>query len=189
MKASRSFRQAAALALLFVAAWSAWALLGAPLTDSIAQDKDRIIRSKALLARYRQFEANLPEIQRRLETLGATSDSDSFLPPLAPALASTQVQSMAERVVTASGASLRSSRTLPRTEEGGRGRYGVDLDLAATASSLLALLHTMENAQPALVVEHLSVQVPENGATSLSADNQIILTVNVRVFAFSRTSR
>lgn len=188
MKASRPVRQAAALALLFLAAWSAWAFLGAPLTDSIAQDNDRILRSEALLVRYRQFEANLPELQRRIETLNATIEADPFLPPLAPAMASTQVQSMAERMVTASGASLRSSRTLPRTDEGGRGRYGVDFDLTATASSLSALLHTMENSRPALIVERLSVQVPENGATSLSADNQVILNVNVRVVAFTRNS-
>lgn len=189
MKASRPVRQAGALALLFVAAWAAWALLGAPLLESIVQDQDRSARSRALLVRYKQFEANLPELHRRIEALKASSSADPFLPALAPSLASTQVQSVAEQMVTSSGAILRSSRTLPRTEEAGYGRYGLDLDLTATTAALSTLLHTVESARPALVVERLSVQVPENGATSLSADNQAALTVNLRLVAFARGPR
>src|SRR5437016_3637957 len=98
------------------------------------------------------------------------------------------MQGAAQKMASAAGATLRSSRTLPQTVEEGFNSLGVELDLVAASSSLAGLLHAIETAEPMILVDRLAVQVPENGAGAKIADGQPQLNVNLRLVSYARSA-
>ena len=62
----------------------------------------------------------------------------------------------------------------------------VELDLIASAAALTALLHTVETAEPSILVDRLAVQVPETGAGAKTVDGQALLNINLRLFSYAR---
>jgi hypothetical protein len=97
-----------------------------------------------------------------------------------------EMQSTVQRLAAAAGVTLRSSRTLPVASDEGFNRVGVELDITASTAALAALLHSVEAAEPALFVERLAMQVPENGMGGKSIDGQPLLAVNLRLNSYAQ---
>jgi len=178
----------AALTLLLMLCWAAGTLLVAPLLELIDRDRESAAHSRMLLARYRQLEASLPALRRRLEVLRSSTGAKAFLPDTAPGLGAAEMQGVVQKLVSSAGATLRSSRTLPHTLEEGFSRLGVELELIASAAALAALLHAMETAEPVILVDRLAVQVPENGAGAATPDGQPLLNVSLRVVSYGQSA-
>ena len=186
MTLSRPVSHAAAVALLGAVSWLAWAGIAVPVLDQLAEDRDSIGRSQQLLARYTQLAAAVPALQRQLDALKGSASEKAFLPGASTASMTAEMQAAAQRLAGSAGAVLHSSRTLPRELEDGFGKVGVELDLAASAASLASLLHAVEAAEPAILVERLAVRVPETGAAPKAPDGQPALGVNLRLVSYAR---
>jgi general secretion pathway protein M len=178
----------AALTLLVFVCWFAATLIAAPLLESIERDRESAARSRLLLARYNQLEADVPALQRQLASLRDSATAKAFLPDAASGLRVAEMQGALQKMASTAGATLRSSRTLPQTAEEGYYSVGVELELAATSPVLAGLLHSIETAEPIILVDRLAVQVPENGAGAKTADGQPQLNVSLRVVSYARSA-
>jgi len=161
--------------------------LAAPLLELIASDRESAARSRMLLARYSRLEAGVPALQHRLEAFRDSAIARAFLPDAA-GLRFAEMQGSAQKMASAAGATLRSSRTLPQTVEEGFTSLGVELDLIASTAGLVALLHAIETAEPMILVDRLAIQVPENGAGAKTADGQPQLNVSLRLISYARSA-
>ena len=161
-------------------------MVAVPLVQRIARERDHAASTWTLLARYRQLEASLPDLQRQLDGLRTFASGKAFLQVKSPALMTAEMQSTTQKLASSAGVTLRSIRTLPLTSEEGFSRVGVDLDLTASIVTLNALLHSVEIAEPAIFVERLAVQVPESGIGSTSTDGQPLLSINLRLNSYAQ---
>jgi hypothetical protein len=186
MTLTRPVGRLVALALLFALCWSLATMVVVPLVRQIVQERDEAASTWSLLARYRQLETTLPALQRQLDGLSAFASGKAFLQGKSPALLTAEMQSTAQRLASSAGVTLRSSRTLPLSSEEGFNRVGVDLDITASTAALTALLRSVEAAEPAIFVERLAVQVPENGIGAKSTDGQPLLTINLRLNSYAQ---
>jgi len=177
----------AALALLAFVCWGVGTLLAA-LLDSVERDRESAARSRMLLARYSQLEANVPALQRQLAAFRDSASAKAFVADAASGLRVAEMQGAAQKMASAAGAALRSSRTLPQTVEEGFNSLGIELELVASSSVLVRLLHAVETAEPMILVDRLAVQVPENGAGAKTADGQPQLNVSLRLVSYARSA-
>jgi hypothetical protein len=174
-----------ALALLFAFCWITVNAVVVPSIQWIAHEREEATSAVSLLARYRQLEASLPALEEQLDRLKASNDSKAFLQGKPPALMTAEMQSIAQRLVSTAGVTLRSSRTLPVTSEEGFDRASVELDMTASIAALTMLLHSVEASEPVLLVDRLVVRVPESGAVTNAAEGQPLLSVNVRLNSYA----
>jgi hypothetical protein len=186
MTLTRPVGRLAALALLFALCWSLTTMVVVPLARQILEERDEAASTWSLLARYRQLEKALPALQRQLDGLNAVAGGKAFLQGKSSALMTAEMQSAAQKLASSAGATLRSSRTLPLSSEEGFDRVGVDLDIIASNAALAALLHSVETAEPAIFIERLAVQVPENGVGAKSSDGQALLTISLRLNSYAQ---
>jgi general secretion pathway protein M len=177
----------AALTLLAFVCWGAGTLLAA-LLESLARDRESAARSRMLLARYSQLEADVPALQRQLAALRDSASAKAFVADAASGLRVAEMQGAAQKMASAAGATLRSSRTLPHTVEEGFNSLGIELELVASSPVLVRLLHAVETAEPMILVDRLAVQVPENGAGGKTADGQPQLNVSLRLLSYARSA-
>lgn len=167
--------------------WVLIAFVAFPLLNQIRADKATIAESRELLARYQILERELPHLHAQIEQIAKDTETERlFFAANSPALASAEMQNVLRGVVAASGSTLRNSRSLPPTTEMGFDRIGFDLDIAASAPQLSVLLHAIAEAEPSVLVERMTAQVPESGAAALAADGQPSIAVNLRLVSFVR---
>jgi len=177
-----------AVSLLFATGWFVVSFVAMPLIDQIQVDRESIAHSRLLLARYKQLEDGLPDVQKALDELDSTSNDRALLATAPPAVMSASLQQTTQGLVAAAGATLRSSRTLPPTTENGFHRVGLNLDVAASTMALTSLLHSVAAAEPVILVEHMVVEVPENDTAAKAPDGQPALGVSLRLASYARPS-
>jgi general secretion pathway protein M len=185
MMLTRPVSRLAALALLFALCWTVVTMGVIPFVQWIALEREEVASTRTLLERYRQLEASLPALQQQLEGLRAVAGGRAFLQSKPSALMTAEMQGTAQKLASAAGVTLRSSRTLPLTSEEGFNRVGVELDITASIAALTTLLHSVEAAEPAIFVERLAVQVPESGIGARSTDGQPLLTASLRLNSYA----
>jgi hypothetical protein len=167
--------------------WSAAMFVVRPLLTQINEDREAIVRSRQLLARYRQVEADLTNTQARLAELRGKARNDKyFFISSSAALTAAEMQTVVQRLVSGSGASLRSSRTVAAATEKGFERLAVDLELTASNSVLMVLSRAIALAEPLLLVDRMLMQVPENGIATAGADGQPTVAVTLRLVSYGR---
>jgi hypothetical protein len=186
MRLSPQLSRVAALTILLMLCWGVGTLVIAPLLDQIVHDREVIARARMTIARYRELEARLPALQRQIALLRTSPTAKSYLADAPPGVQAAEMQATAQKLVSSAGATLRSSRTVPSTTENGFSRLEVELDLTASASALAGLLHAIETAEPAIVVDRVAVQVPESGAGAKAADGQPLLAVTLYLVSYAR---
>jgi hypothetical protein len=188
VRLSPSLSRLAALTLLVLLCWVVGTVMVEPLLELVARDRESAARSRMLLARYGQLEASVPALQRQLEAFRDSASAKAFLPDAASGLRVAEMQGATQKMASAAGVTLRSSRTLPQTVEEGFNALGVELDLVASTGALAGLLHAIETAEPMILVDRLAVQVPENGAGAKTADGQPQLNVSLRLVSYARAA-
>lgn len=188
MRLSPFTTRLAAIAVLFLLPWLAWSLAASPMLEGLSQDRLAIAQSWLFLARYRDLAEAVPLLERQRDALRDAGALRLFQTEATPSMRAAAMQSAVQRFIASAGVLLHSSRTLAVTNEGGHERTGLDLDLAATMSALTRLLHAFAVAEPAILVDKLTIRVPENGAAALGSDGQIQVSVLLRLASFSRPS-
>ena len=169
--------------------WATGLFLVAPLVNQIGEDREAISRFQKLLAGYRQLEANLASTQAQLVQFRERQQDDKyFLTSKSSALMAAELQDSVQKIVSGSGASLRSSRTVAPATEQGFDRLAVDLEFAASNSGLSTLLRGIALAEPSMLIDRILVQVPESGVTATAPDGQPSLTVTLRLVSYGRSS-
>lgn len=174
------------MALLLLLPWLAWSLAASPLLEGLDRDRSAIARSQLLLARYRDLADAIPLLERQRDALRDTGTLRLFQPEATPSMRAAAMQAAAQRLIASAGVLLRSSRTLPASNEGGHERTGLELDLAATMGDLARLLHAFATAEPVIFVDKLAIRVAENGATPIGPDGQAQVGVQMRLASFSQ---
>jgi general secretion pathway protein M len=181
---SRALASALAVGLV----WLVVSVVIAPFAGRLEDDLDSISRSRQILARYDQLLAIEPALRQRLDQLKhGESGGDGLLEGHDGALLQAELQARLQQWVASAGASLRSSRILPKHTEDGFDRIGLEVDLAASPESLRQLLYTIETAEPASFVDALSISVPESGQAGGSQNGQQALNVRFNVFSYARS--
>jgi general secretion pathway protein M len=169
--------------------WAAGIFIVGPLLNQINEDREAIARLRQLLARYRQLEAGLASTQAQLaEFRGRAGNDKYFFTSSSPALTAAEMQNVVQRLVSGSGASLRSSRTVAPSVEKGFDRLAVDLELTASNSTLTTLLRAIALAEPILLIDRMLAQVPENGVTATGPDGQPSVAVTLRLVSYGRSA-
>lgn len=168
--------------------WGAGIFVIGPLLTLVRRDSEEIVRSRQLLARYRQIEAEFAGTQVRLTQLrGASTYDKHIFVAASSALSAAEMQNNVQKLVSSAGASLRSSKTVAPAAENGFDRLAVDLDLAASNSVLMTLLRAIALAEPALLVDRMTVQVPESGQPSTDSDGQPTVAISLRLVSYGRS--
>jgi hypothetical protein len=155
--------------------------------SQINSDRETIATSRQLLARYRRIEAELPIIRAQLDELKDNTDGNRyFFASASPALAAAEMQNAVRGLVSSSGTTLRSSKSIQPIVENGFDRVGIDLDVTASTPQIAALLRAIAGAEPVVLVERMLAQVPETGAASAAADAQPAVTVSLRLVSYAK---
>lgn len=165
--------------------WALVAFVALPLRSQIRTDREAISESRELLARYRRLEKEMPLLQSQLDEIAGDAEADRyFLATSTPALASAEMQNVLRGFVATSGVNLHSSKSLQPTTDAGFDRIGFDLDVTASAPQLAALLRVVAEAKPSVIVERMTAQVAESGASTAAADGQPSISVGLRLVSY-----
>ena len=148
----------AALALSAGIVFAAYIFVAAPIVADYAETDAAVIQTAELLDRYRRVAAARPALQERLNALNARqSEIGTYLSGGTDALAGAELQELVNATVAQSGAGLRSVQILPVKADGGFQRIGVRVQLTATISQVLRVLHGLEAGSTLLFVDSLEV--------------------------------
>ncbi|MBI5321180.1 type II secretion system protein GspM [Bradyrhizobium sp.] len=170
--------------------WAAGMFVVFPLLNQVASEREAIVSSREMLARYRQLEADTPRIKAQIEELrGAAGNQRYYFISASSALATAEMQNTIRGLVSASGAVLRSSKGLQASVEQGFDRVGIDLEVTASTAELVALLRAIAGAEPIVLVDRLFAQVPETGTTSAAVDGQPAIAVTLRLVSYARRAQ
>ena len=148
----------AALALSAGVVFAAYIFVAAPIVADYAETDAAVIQTAELLDRYRRVAAARPALQERLNALKARqSEIGTYLSGGTDALAGAELQELVNTTVANSGAGLRSVQILPVKADSGFQRIGVRVQLTATISQVLRVLHGLEAGSTLLFVDSLEV--------------------------------
>jgi general secretion pathway protein M len=150
--------RATALALLFGLILLAYAVVIAPLVAGYRQSEGAVAEARELLAGYRTVAARRDQLEAQLAALAdRQDDSGLYLAGATDALAAAALQDDVKGAIEAGGGNLRSIQILTAEDEEGFRRVGVRVQLTATVSDLLRILHGIEAGRPFLFVDALEV--------------------------------
>lgn len=113
------------------------------------------------LARYRRVAALRPQIEDSIKAVEAHAGRQYYLKSASPGSAAAELQGLVTRIAEANKGRIMSSQALPAKEDGKGGepvKAATTMQLNASITSLLAILHAIETHHPYLFVEQLTVR-------------------------------
>jgi len=170
----------AALALLSVVALLLYAAVIAPVIDQAANAAADLIRAQERLGRLQELAASVDRLDnaaRRVQALGP--GRSFFIEAPSAVAASARLQEQLKELIDSSGARVTSLFALPPVDEKDYSRVTLRLLITADTPALQAVLHGIETAAVALVVEKLYVR-----ARARSVDAIRDLDIEIEVAGF-----
>jgi len=168
---------AVGLAAAFIVA--AWIGVAAPWLERIEGDRQRLDRQHALIVGFERTAARADEARARLERLNADlRTSRLWLTADSLGQAAAALQELVKSAAAAAGAELISAQAVGQ-DSTASGRLGLRAVLAADMTSLQAVLHALETAEPVTVVEALVIRPRQLGSAR-------VLDVQLDVVGFTR---
>jgi general secretion pathway protein M len=170
-----------ALALLVLVLLAGHGLVLGPLLAEWRANAARIDQARELTLRYHAVAALCPELERRLEQLGA-ADADAwvYLEGASDALAAAALQDRVRELVAAAGGELRSTQILPAGDDDGLRRIALRVQLAVDAAALQAVLHELETGRPLLFLDNLVLRARQaRGRGAVEDDGTIDLALDL----------
>jgi type II secretory pathway component PulM len=143
---------AAALAVLAV--FSVWVALVSPVLDWYGARAARLDDLRARAARERVLIESLPALKKAAEAAVATP-TRAVLSGATDAIAGAALQEQVQTMANQASAQLTSIETLPAEQVAGYRRIGVRLELNAQLPVVVALLKSVEEAQPSMLVDDI----------------------------------
>lgn len=110
------------------------------------------------------------ELLAKLKQRAARSDGKAALDPHdyvvevpSQGIATADLQRRVSEILRSAGADLQLSEIIPSTSEGEVGRLAIAVNFEIGESRIVDLLHAVENAKPALLIERLSLRTLASG--------------------------
>ena len=171
--------QMLALALLVLALVIAWLVLAVPVLGWYAQRSGRLDSLRQRAAREVALIETLPTLRKEVESAGKTP-THSVLSGRTDAIAGAALQEQVQTMASAANAQLTSAETLPAEQVGAYRRIGVRVELNAQLTVIVALLKSLEEAEPSMMVDDIRL----TGTPIGSLTNQLPLDAAFTVYAF-----
>ena len=171
-----------ALALTFVVALAAYALVAAPLLG-VYSDRSLLLANRELLRdKIAAVAAELPQLRARANELSTTSDAQqTTLQGSSDPIAMANLQNRVEELAASAGASISSTETLaPEIREYYR-RVGLRVVLNGSFPSLMTFLSGLETSTTPLIVDNLQIHSVQSRAGSTQVAR---LDATVDVYGF-----
>jgi general secretion pathway protein M len=150
--------QLLALALLAVGLAVLWVGVASPLLDWYGERAERVAERQAVLAHMTQIVATLPTLQRDAGKAGSDAPPvTAMLGGDTDAIAGAALQSVAQDMVAAAGATLVSSEALPGEQQGGFRRIGLRVAVRGDWPALTATLRAVDQSPLRLLVDNLEL--------------------------------
>jgi Type II secretion system (T2SS), protein M subtype b len=185
MNLSKSAGRVVAVAILIGLFAGLWLMLAQPLIGSIFEHRESIAHSQEMLAKYRRLAATKTDIDASLQKLHAAQQSeDRLLSGASTQLVGAKLQNSLKGVVEASGGALTSIQMLPAVEDGGFQRIAMAITLTATINSLQKIIYTIENQNPYLFIEDLSIQANQGFIQASDESEPQALQVHFEVYGY-----
>jgi general secretion pathway protein M len=175
-----------AIAILVVLLLVIWTLVVSPIVSSLSDDRQRLSFAEARLKRYTDLIQGQPSMRARLAQLRAVESKQAgFFQGNNTTLLSAEFQQSVQRIITAAGAEVGSSQTVAARQQEGFSRLGLQLTLTTSAAGLYKVLYGLENASPMIVIERLTIAVPESGVSYSTIDGQPGLGISLELAAYA----
>ncbi len=152
---------AAGLALLAV--FVLWLGLVGPVLDWFDARAARLTELRIRAARETALIATLPALKKEVAA-AAQTPARAALTGSTDAIAGAALQEQVQQLATAANAQLTSIETLPADQVGAYRRIGVRVELNAQLAVVVALLKSVEEAQPSILVDELHLTATPVGA-------------------------
>jgi general secretion pathway protein M len=181
-----------ALALTFVVALAAYALVVAPLLG-VYSDRSLLLANRELLRdKIAAVAAELPQLRARANELSTTSDAQqTTLQGSSDPIAMANLQNRVEELATSAGASISSTETLPPEIREYYRRVGLRVVLNGSFPSLMTFLSGLETSTTPLIVDNLQIHSVQSraGSTQVARLDAIVDVYGFRVDAKSNEPR
>jgi general secretion pathway protein M len=171
--------QILAVGLLVLAVVIAWLVLAVPVLGWYAQRSSRLDGLRQRAAREAALIETLPTLRKEVESAGKTP-THSVLAGRTDAIAGAALQEQVQTMASAANAQLTSAETLPAEQVGAYRRIGVRVELNAQLPVIVALLKSLEEAEPSMMVDDIRL----TGTPVSSLTNQLPLDAAFTVYAF-----
>jgi general secretion pathway protein M len=168
---------AGGLALLVVVA--IWLGVAAPIIGWYDERSERLDALRLRAAREAALIETLPTL-RREASRSAGGPTRQVLAGSTDAIAGATLQEQVQTMAAAANAQLTSIETLPGEQNGAYRRIGVRLELSAQLAVVIALLKSVEEAQPGMLVDDLRLTATPVGPMNA----QLPLDCAFTVYAF-----
>lgn len=145
-----------------------WFAVVTPVIAAFSEQADVLVRSEQAAQELRRRTVPLAQLQARRDELKALrAQEPGAMDAPSPAVAGATLQTLARRLVEASGGSLRSMQALPPEQEGDLQKIAVRIDASVPGNRLLDLLYQIETTTPYLLAESIELR----GAGAATARN------------------
>lgn len=156
---------AAGLALL--ALFVGWVGLIAPVIDWYQARADQLAGLGSRIVREEALIETLPALKKAAAT-AAQTPTRAVLNGTSDAIAGAELQEQVQAMATSANAQLTSIETLPAEQVGSYRRIGVRVELNAMLPVIVALLKSIEEAQPSMLVDDMHLTATPVGPLSVS---------------------
>jgi len=172
-----------ALGILLVALFLAWSIVIMPLIG-LVQDRyatidalgDRLASLRATIRRIPALEQHEAALRARLEAQGGIWTGDN------EAVVTASIQDLVRQAVSSSDGVVKSTSSLRGTDEKSFRKVRVSFSIDATLESVERTLSAIDDAQPALFVESMTISAPANPGP----DKAPMLALDIEVTAYVR---
>lgn len=175
--------QIMALCLTFLVMSLTWLTLAMPLIEWHAERASRLEGRAGLVRRMDALVASLPVLEARLAAPASNgiAVAGALLPGATDAIAGADLQQHVQEMAARAGLTLASSEMLPTTAAGGYRRIGLRIAASATWPVLVALLRSIDQTSPRMLVDDLQVRGP-----GMVMKEEPVMQISFTVHAFRR---
>jgi general secretion pathway protein M len=110
------------------------------------------------LARHQRVAATREATEAKLAALRGRQLNTLYLKNPSPTIAASELQDIARSAIEAAGARLITVQIPPHRDEGRYRQVTINVNISATGPALRRILHSLESAQPLMVIENVTIR-------------------------------
>jgi general secretion pathway protein M len=169
-----------ALGLLLLVIMVVWGAIVSPLIDLYGDRAEQLSKRETFAAHMARLAEQLPALHKRAEnTAHAGPPPTLVLEGPSDAVAAATLQNRVQEMATSAGTSLVSVENVAAEPAGAYHRIGLKVSLNASWSVLIALLHSVEQATPPMLIDDVQI----HGSPLPMLNNNRGLEANFTIYA------
>lgn len=174
-----------ALALTACVILAAWISVVEPIRSKHREYENSALRSRELIERFNRVGATRNRLQAQVTELNRRArSSGGFLKGASPTLVAANLQNRLKRIVSETGATIRSSQILPVREEGDLKRIALRIQLVADVAALQKILYGLETGDPYLFMDDVNIRAQRKRRRRGKTADARSLTVRIDMYGF-----